>query len=175
MKLQEYFARQACKEMAIANPMIKIDHLKGITYINDRQYGLIFPRSLVEYCKSLWSEKTQNYYFKGVIDQNRNWLLSYSGVTNSHRGRNKKIKYTVDYDYYQSLSRSKFALAPVGECPWSYRFFEAIMCGAIPILGNDDIDIFANEYKYYRHGDKKLYNLDYVNYNYSRLIKNVLL
>jgi hypothetical protein len=36
--------------------------------------------------------------------------------------------------YFQILRRSEFALCPAGDAPWSNRFFEAVMCRAIPIV-----------------------------------------
>ena len=39
-----------------------------------------------------------------------------------------------DVDYLRILARSKFTLAPRGDQPWSIRFFEAILCGSIPIV-----------------------------------------
>lgn len=43
-------------------------------------------------------------------------------------------KSTCDPKYLQDLAEAQFALAPAGDEPWSMRFFEAIMSGAIPIL-----------------------------------------
>jgi hypothetical protein len=39
-----------------------------------------------------------------------------------------------DKTYYQLLANSKFVLCPSGDFVWTYRFFEAILCGAIPIV-----------------------------------------
>jgi hypothetical protein len=36
--------------------------------------------------------------------------------------------------FFRVLRRSRFALCPAGDAPWSNRFFEAAMCGAIPIV-----------------------------------------
>jgi hypothetical protein len=36
--------------------------------------------------------------------------------------------------FFEVLRRSRFALCPAGDAPWSNRFFEAVMCGAIPIV-----------------------------------------
>ena len=38
-----------------------------------------------------------------------------------------------DDEYFKMLLRSKFVLCPAGDFVWTYRFFESIMCGAIPI------------------------------------------
>lgn len=42
-------------------------------------------------------------------------------------------------DYYDLLLRSKFVLCPSGDfkangVAWTYRFFEAVICGAIPVI-----------------------------------------
>jgi hypothetical protein len=39
-----------------------------------------------------------------------------------------------DDDYFRMLARSRFVLCPAGDFVWTYRFFESIMCGAIPIV-----------------------------------------
>lgn len=49
------------------------------------------------------------------------------------RGRCPGIK-AWDIEYYRMLGKSKYALCPRGDYPWTYRFFEAIMCGALPIV-----------------------------------------
>jgi hypothetical protein len=41
-----------------------------------------------------------------------------------------------DLQYYASLARAKYVLAPAGDRPWSQRFFEAILAGAVPIVSN---------------------------------------
>lgn len=51
----------------------------------------------------------------------------------SRRGRHFPIK-SWDDEYFALLAASQFVLCPNGDFVWSYRFFEAIMCGAIPIV-----------------------------------------
>jgi len=36
--------------------------------------------------------------------------------------------------YFQSMCQSKFVLCPAGDSPWSFRFYEVLMCGSIPIV-----------------------------------------
>jgi hypothetical protein len=54
-------------------------------------------------------------------------------IWSSNRGRVYPQK-SWDEDYYKILSNSKFVLCPSGDYIWSYRFFESILCGAIPIV-----------------------------------------
>jgi hypothetical protein len=51
----------------------------------------------------------------------------------SRRGRHFPGK-SWDEEYYELLARSQFVLCPSGDYVWTYRFFEAALCGAIPIV-----------------------------------------
>ncbi|HLP02519.1 MAG TPA: hypothetical protein VK163_10890 [Opitutaceae bacterium] len=51
----------------------------------------------------------------------------------SERGRVFPWK-AWDEDYFRLLARAEFVLCPSGDFVWSYRFFEAVLCGAIPIV-----------------------------------------
>ena len=54
-------------------------------------------------------------------------------ILTSIRGRVFPTK-TWDEDYFEFLSNSEFVLCPSGNYIWSYRFFESILCGAIPVI-----------------------------------------
>jgi hypothetical protein len=54
-------------------------------------------------------------------------------VWSSNRGREFPIK-AWDDEYWKVLTRSQFVICPDGDYKWSYRFFEAALCGAIPIV-----------------------------------------
>lgn len=36
--------------------------------------------------------------------------------------------------YFQSMRNSKYCLCPEGDAPWSFRFYEVLMCESIPIV-----------------------------------------
>ena len=60
-----------------------------------------------------------------------------------------------DADYLRILARSKFTLAPRGDQPWSIRFYEAILCGSIPLVKAGRARNRAErtlDYKYYDLG-----------------------
>ena len=65
------------------------------------------------------------------------------------------------------MSLSKFVICPVGGCPWSYRFFEAIMCFAIPIMEKDTTDKYCKDYTYFEVGDTYIYSHDVALKNYT--------
>ena len=54
-------------------------------------------------------------------------------VWSSERGRRFPTK-AWDDEYYDLLARSQCVLCPSGDYLWSYRFFEAALCGALPIV-----------------------------------------
>ena len=51
----------------------------------------------------------------------------------SRRGRSYPVK-AWDPTYFHLLARSQFAICPSGDFAWTYRVFEAALCGAIPIV-----------------------------------------
>lgn len=48
------------------------------------------------------------------------------------RGRQVEYKY-IDEDYYSEMSKYKYVFCPKGDFVWTYRFFEAIQVGSIPL------------------------------------------
>ena len=65
----------------------------------------------------------------------RSWTINVGDLTlwSSNRGRAFPVK-TWDEEYFKLLAKSKFVLCPSGDFIWTYRFFESILCGAIPII-----------------------------------------
>ena len=56
-------------------------------------------------------------------------------IWESDRGRIFPVKVWHD-EYYREMADSRFVLCPDGDFIWTYRFFEAAMCGAIPVVEN---------------------------------------
>lgn len=76
---------------------------------------------------------------KNLSQHKRNFIIStnkvYFHFTN--RGRFIEHKY-IDADYYKEMSNYKFVFCPKGDFVWTYRFFEAIQVGSIPICNYKD-------------------------------------
>lgn len=65
----------------------------------------------------------------------------------SDKGRKFPYK-SWDNEYYEVLSDSEFVVCPNGDFIWTYRFFEAIMCGAIPVV-EDTCELYDGfKYRY---------------------------
>lgn len=170
--LQEYFFREALKEIGINCGSITINHHDGRCHHSKTGWvPLIFPNRLLTLVSNINKTKMSDYYFKGVITHTRSWVTKYPGVYESSSGRNKSTKYMLDFEYYRMLSSARFALCPTGDCPWSYRFFEAIMCKSIPVIGDDERDIYSDGFFYYRDSDSKSYDAGISEKNFSILVK----
>jgi Exostosin family len=84
-------------------------------------------------------------FFSGTMTPQRqqSWMGRYADRSDSTRiisdsTKRDYFKTTGLYDYegyYDQLQSTRFALCPDGDFPWTYRFLEAIMCGAIPVVG----------------------------------------
>jgi hypothetical protein len=155
-------------------PFVTIDHRTPSTAIGAVVRPLIFPRAIVEHCRTLWpAARAHRYSFAGLLTDSRRALLEGwmagradggSGLTaqttfgdfvrrqlirwrgadrqrrigdvtvwSSERGRRFPTK-AWDEEYFRMLAASEHVLCPSGDYQWSYRFFEACLCGAVPIV-----------------------------------------
>lgn len=89
-------------------------------------------------------------------------------VFSSNKGRYFPVK-VWDEEYYEFLANSHFVLCPNGDFTWTYRFFESILCGAIPIVENT-CDLY-NGFEYFFMSDpieQLAYSQDAVERNFYR-------
>lgn len=85
-----------------------------------------------------WRKRSRSVLFRMVrrvrgIGENWQVKLGPATIRSSTRGRSFPTK-GWDEEYYASLRRTAFALCPAGDWDWTYRFFEAALCGAIPAV-----------------------------------------
>jgi len=93
----------------------------------------------------------KNYFTSNSIfintDTNTKWeLLGDFDLSNKKLGycpkeskdnQSKKVQYRVVNEnlyYFKTMCQSKFILCPIGDGPWSFRFYESLMCKSIPIV-----------------------------------------
>lgn len=123
-------------------PGLSIDHHAPRTQVGNLKRALIFPHALVQLCRNSWAEqRALKASFRGLFTPERRRVLEpweYYGiegiqVADVSRGRDPSVKYW-DVSYFEELGNSQFALCPDGDLPYSYRTFEAALCGAIPIV-----------------------------------------
>ncbi len=155
---------------------LEIDHSKPYTKFLDYESPLVFSESFIDYCYNLNKIKEDKIYFRGLITESRNRAIKNFKlkttkeliIDSNKNGRSFPIK-SFDEDYFISLSKYKFLFCPNGDFIWSYRFFESIMCGSIPIV-EDNYSLFDDFY-YYTLND----NLNSITYNDEWCIHNLKL
>ena len=162
--------------------ILNIQHNKPSTKIGDVIKPLIFPKSLIEFCYNADDIKLDKIYFRGLITQKRELAINKLQSTNtletvidsSMKGRQFPLK-TFDEEYFIEMKKYKFIFCPDGDFVWSYRFFESIMCGGIPIVEND-CPLYEG-FKYYSLSDIKniKYDKEWVKHNLSHLKDNFTL
>lgn len=140
---------------------VSISHSEPFVKIGSEVRPLLFPDSVFKSCENKWKENRDiDFLFVGLITQKRELALkSFTNllkttapnaklvVEHSTKGRTFPIK-SWDSDYYDLLSRAKFVICLNGDFIWTYRFFESILCGAIPII-EDKCDIY-NEFNFFK-------------------------
>jgi hypothetical protein len=133
---------------------INISHHEPHVLINGIKKSLLFPRQICDYLKSEWKDNRKHKIsFVGLVTEKRKAILqSMNGVIvkNSSNGRVFPGK-SWDEEYYQYLLDSKYTLCMDGDFIWTYRFFEACLCGSIPII-ETHCDLY-NGFKYMRLSD----------------------
>jgi hypothetical protein len=96
-------------------------------------------------------------------------------MTASLRGRQFPGK-SWDDEYFQLQAQSKFIICPSGDvgCPWTYRFFETMICGAIPIV--ETVSPCYAPFKFYMADEdpkKFIYDPEIVKFNFEQCIKHL--
>ena len=178
--LQEHYFRQSLAEAGIVAKNIVINHRTGVCENNNVvSHGPVFPMTMLKLLQGNTipeSKRPVSYCFVGTITPKKQWVFNFKTLAHAHirasdRGRDPRTKFSLDMDYYTLLKKSKFALAPVDVYPWSYRLFEAIMCGCIPIVRHHDK--FAHQFHVYRADmiDTHIYRPKWALENFQTLVR----
>lgn len=172
---------------------IDFNHQKPYIKYKNITKPLVFPKKLIDFCNKPVS-KIYDFTFTGIKTQNRaeilnKWLEKYTGKNISLKNKNRFefdksfIKFSkngrifphkaMDKNYYKTLMHSKFVLCPNGDFVWTYRFFEAVMCNAIPVI-EEYCDIYKDFVFYTMDSSPKTlkYDKKIIKHNQKILIKN---
>ena len=120
---------------------------------HDKTYDFCFIGSIkTNYQARQWiiDFAKNNFTSKSIFintDKDPTWkLLGDFDFSNSGLGfcpkdmpdnQSKKVQYRLvkdNIDYFEKMCKSKFVLCPAGDAPWSFRFYEVLMCKSIPIV-----------------------------------------
>jgi hypothetical protein len=72
--------------------------------------------------------------FSSILSKKKNFEINTNKIkfVFTNRGRVSKYKF-LDEEYYKEMSNYRFIFCPKGDFIWTYRFFESIQLGSIPI------------------------------------------
>lgn len=100
-------------------------------------------RWVIEFAKKYFTEKS---IFINT-DNNPEWEslgtfdLSFTQIgycpKNQHDNQSRHVQYRVVSEnvyYFETMCQSIFVLCPGGDAPWSFRFYEVLMCKSLPIV-----------------------------------------
>ena len=81
------------------------------------------------------TDKDSNWILLGSFDKsNMNIGFCPKNTKNISKNKSKYTHYRVVIEYFETMSKSKFCLCHAGDAPWSFRFYEVLMCKSIPIV-----------------------------------------
>ena len=140
---------------------------------------------VIDFAKKHFTSKS--YYINTDInynnDENYELLGSFDystkkfGFCPKHNTDNqsRRIQYRIvqeNLPYFQTMCQSKYVLCPAGDAPWSFRFYETLMCKSIPMVKSwhhtyRTVEEAAIKYKYILPNTKLTDNdyTDYINTN----------
>jgi len=148
-------------------------HTKPFVKIGSHEGLFLYPKQLFKKSKALWTERDQEYLFRAYPTPDRlkaaaEWMEN-TGLVPSVKMHNFErmtgSSKLWDEEYYRDIARSKFSVIPNGldgELPehksssdlkWTYRFLDALLCGAIPIVQGHTA--LYEGFEYYLMSDKE--------------------
>lgn len=166
--------------LAVSNPPSAIfsrSYINSINNLNhDKIYDFCFIGSISSNYKArLWVINFAKKYFTNNSifinsDCPSTWIsLGYFDRTlenicqsprNFKDNQSKEAQYRKINEnkfYFETMCKSKFILCPEGDAPWSFRFYEVLMCKSIPIV--------ESWHHTYRTAEEASYNYKYILYN----------
>jgi hypothetical protein len=159
----QYHMEEALEEKKITNiqpsprPTLALFSKKYYNEINELNHSKIYDFCFIGSIKSNYNARkwvidfAKKYFNENSIfintDNDIDWVslgsfdytyknLGYNpkNMPNNH---SKQVQYRIvkeNIEYFEKMCRSKFVLCPAGDAPWSFRFYEVLMCKSIPIV-----------------------------------------
>lgn len=138
---------------------IEVDHRTPNTRVGSLERPLIFAQGIVERCSEKWSERIHPASFAGHLTERR--LSALAGLQQAFGSAFRLVATDAgrrwpekawDDDYYTLLGASAVTVCPDGDFTWTYRFFEAALCGSIPVIQNEATPYLG--FRFYRMTDR---------------------
>jgi len=121
------------------------------------------------------TDATNSYKAMGEFDRSLNHVAGFRPKSSC------STCMTFDVEYWQKMVSSEFVVTPGGDAPYSFRFYESILAGAIPIINNVDTDwhptgfigdnLLSIGYQYLMTTDSHKADQKMVDLNYQKFIR----
>jgi len=197
---EAYIEKKVNPNIACACPPIAIFSKKYYNEINNLNHNKIYDYCFIGSINSFYERRiwviefvkknfTSNSIFINT-DNDPDWkVLGDFDYSNKNLGYcpkkqayndSKKVQYRIVKEnifYFETMCQSKFVLCPAGDAPWSFRFYEVLMCKSLPIVESKEHTFRTKEEEKINY-QYLLYDMIYDNSNilYDNLVnKNTLL
>ncbi len=154
MLQQEALLHLAFAERALTFSTLRIEHEAGVSIVDGRRLGIIYPDSFFTKSQELFElPKHAGYFFQGHIStlgRRRALFAAFRQrqkrkvdieIVETNYGRCAQNKGVWHASYFAKLARSQFGLCPhhqnypnKGYALWTYRFIDCCLVGALPVL-----------------------------------------
>ena len=169
------------KGIVVDYDQMEIDHENHNCYYKDRKYPLIYPKAWVKRIEELDHTKTLEYFFAGcgtkgsteTYSPRREWVKDFisqnSIIEFSIKGRTIP-KDLLDEEWFGKMCKARFGLCPKGyPYSWTYRFYEAMLCRAIPIV--EEVEPYMAGFKVYLKSERHTYDEAMCDHNYKLFLE----
>lgn len=145
-----------------------------------------FTNNSVYVNTGITNDKISDYKVLGDFDYTIKQLGNHYNPKNHHKNQSYNAQYRKVEEnlfYFQTMCQSKYCLCPSGiDEPWSFRFYEILMCNSIPLLNNPEHAYRTKseskiQYQYLLYDDKfdeVIKNITDKQYNYAKTWNNKL-
>ena len=127
------------------NDINNLDHSKKYDYcfigsikscVRTRQWVIDFAKKYFT-CRSVFVNTDNDPTWKLLGDYDYSKINIGFCPKNQADSQSKCSQYRIVHEnifYFETMCQSMFTLCPAGDAPWSFRFYEILMCKTIPIV-----------------------------------------
>ncbi len=133
------FSKKYCEDID------KLDHTKIYDYcfIGSINTNPVARQWVIEFAKKNFTNNSIFINTDNTPDWNKLGSFDHSNENLGYcpksmpNNQSKNVQYRVVSEnifYFETMCQSKFVLCPAGDAPWSFRFYETLMCKSIPVV-----------------------------------------
>lgn len=127
------------------NEINNLDHTKKYDFCFIGSINSCYPRRIwvIEFAKkyftssSIFINTDTNPNWESLGDFDKSHMKLGYAPKEQNRNQSRNVQYRVVKEnifYFETMCQSKYVLCPAGDAPWSFRFYETLMCKSLPIV-----------------------------------------